>query len=733
MTISAYKDDKEKLKTFISSHSVIDEKGIKSFIYLDQIKRVAKRDSTCIFISLTELENYDTELAKVCMSNTSRYINILYQVVDEFLDSERMELAGSDTIGSTGHSVKDTLDVYIKHRLLMNQKIQNERNVANVNSNVKPFPPELIRRYDIFLKDDITEKTKSVRDVKSEHIGKMVKVSGIVTRTSDVKPRLVICTYTCDKCGSETYQQVNDTSFVPLQFCPSEQCTVNRTNGRLYMQTRASKFIKYQEIYIQEHSGEVPVGCIPRQITIHCRGDLTRLCQPGDHVIISGTFLPSLKNDAKSKKYGLINDTFIDAHAVIKVNNEEDVIQSEENLTPEEIELFSRSDFYDRLAKSVAPEIYGHNDIKKILLLLLVGSVDVSPEGMKIRGTINVCLMGDPGVAKSQMLLFVSRLATRSQYASGRGSSGVGLTASILKDPMTNEMILEGGSLVLADQGVCCIDEFDKMMDADRTAIHEAMEQQTISIAKAGINTTLNARVSILAAANPSQGRYNVKRSLEANVDLPAALLSRFDVLWLMRDIAKSETDLKMAQHIAHVHQNCMNPDFDFVPIPIPMMRKYISLCKKKRPLIPPSLSNFLTQAYVEMRKEARNDSASHGFTSPRSLLSLIRISIALAKLRLSNEVSQADICEAMRLIEKSKASRHIDSDNSRNKRNESHLVQIYAIIRDMPSENGKINIRTIKSTCTAKGFSPSQVTECLTQYEILNVWIVSQDFVELL
>merc|ERR1719278_1546453 len=558
-------------------------------------------------------------------------------------------------------------------------------------------------------------------------IGKLVNIKGIITRGTEVKPMMQVATYTCDQCGAETYQTVNSTSFMPLLMCPSDDCRINKSGGRLHLQTRGSKFIKFQEVKVQEHSDTVPTGHIPRHITVYSRGETTRQCIPGNHVSIDGVYLPIVRTGFQAMASGLLSDTYLEAHRIVLVSKSEDEEETQnEEITEEELRQVQEDNFYDKLASSIAPEIYGHEDVKKALLLLMVGGVDRNPAGMKIRGNINICLMGDPGVAKSQLLSYMDRLAPRSQYTTGRGSSGVGLTAAVMKDPLTGEMTLEGGALVLADQGICCIDEFDKMDESDRTAIHEVMEQQTISIAKAGIMTSLNARVSILAAANPAYGRYNTKRSIEDNVQLPAALLSRFDLLWLIADKSDRENDLRLARHITYVHQNNINPPQQYTPLDMSLMRRYIAMCQKQVPLIPPELRDYIVGCYCELRKESRAEENKNTttFTSARTLLAILRLSTALARLRTAQTVEKDDVGEAIRLMEMSKDSLKAAPAATKDQQ---EVDRIYSFILSIAEGDGTVKVQDIRDRATTKGYKPDAIDRCLEEYESLDVWQLNQ------
>lgn len=661
-----------------------------------------------MYIDLDDIAEDDPELVDSICENAKRYARLFADAVQELLPQfKEREVVN-----------KDVLDVYIEHRLMMEQR---SRDPGTARSSQNQYPPELLRRFELYFQGPSSNKPRVIREVKADSVGKLVTVRGIVTRVSEVKPRMVVATYTCDQCGAETYQPIQSPTFMPLIMCPSQECQTNRSGGRLYLQTRGSKFIKFQEMKMQEHSDQVPVGNIPRSITVLVEGENTRIAQPGDHISVTGIFLPILRTGFRQVVQGLLSETYLEAHRVVKMSKSEE--ESAGELSREELRQIAEEDFYEKLAASIAPEIYGHEDVKKALLLLLVGGVDKTPRGMKIRGNINICLMGDPGVAKSQLLSYIDRLAPRSQYTTGRGSSGVGLTAAVLRDSVSGELTLEGGALVLADQGVCCIDEFDKMAEADRTAIHEVMEQQTISIAKAGILTTLNARCSILAAANPAYGRYNPRRSLEQNIQLPAALLSRFDLLWLIQDRPDRDNDLRLAQHITYVHQHSRQPPAQFEPLNMKLMRRYIAMCQEKQPMVPESLADYITAAYVEMRREAWA-SKDATYTSARTLLAILRLSTALARLRMVDTVEKEDVNEAIRLMEMSKDS--LLGDKGQAARTQRPADVIFATVRELVSEGQSVRFSEAEQRCISRGFTPAQFQAALDEYEELNVWQVN-------
>ncbi|KAJ5608023.1 hypothetical protein N7537_004642 [Penicillium hordei] len=721
--------------------------------YMQILQDIANRDTSNILIELDDLsvfeksmpEGEDLKLVESIEKNTKRYIDVVSQAVDDVMPRETKDITFKD----------DVLDVIMSQREKRNETMETamEADMEAAATAPSMFPPELTRRYTLNFKPltpsgssaERDSKALAVRYVRGEHLGSLITVRGITTRVSDVKPAVQINAYTCDRCGCEVFQPITTKQFLPLTECLSEECKKNNSKGQLFLSTRASKFVPFQEVKIQEMADQVPVGHIPRTLTVHCHGALTRQLNPGDVIDVAGIFLPTPYTGFRAIRAGLLTDTYLEAQHITqhkKSYNE----MGMDSRTLRKIEQHMRSgNMYEYLSRSIAPEIYGHLDVKKALLLLLIGGVTKEMgDGMHIRGDINICLMGDPGVAKSQLLRYITKVAPRGVYTTGRGSSGVGLTAAVMRDPVTDEMMLEGGALVLADNGICCIDEFDKMEDADRTAIHEVMEQQTISISKAGITTTLNARTSILAAANPLYGRYNPRVSPVENINLPAALLSRFDVMFLLLDTPSREGDEELAHHVTYVHMHNKHPESEeagvlFTPHEV---RQYVAKARTFRPIVPTNVSDYMVGAYVAMRKRQKIDESKKrqfSHVTPRTLLGIVRLSQALARLRFSEEVVREDVDEALRLIEISKASLYNDGEQGADNTPSS---KIYNLIRSMKEsgaaavgdgEEGEMSMRRIRERVLARGFTEDNLTMTIDEYAEMNLWQVTGNGTRLL
>jgi len=492
---------------------------------------------------------------------------------------------------------------------------------------------------------------RSLRQINAETIGTITSVSGMVVRASEVKPLAKELVFVCPDQHSTKMIQLKGMNVKLPVVCDNPNCK----HRDFELKPEASKFIDFQLLRLQELPEDLPPGQLPHYIDITIRQDLVDNARPGDRIILTGIVRVEQESIAGVQRghSGLYrlriegnNIEFLGGRGA-KISRKID----REEVSPEEEEMIKKlsqsPDVYQKIIDSFAPHIHGHSIIKEAIILLIVGSNQkILGDGSKIRGDINVFLVGDPGTAKSEMLKFCARIAPRGLYTSGKGSTAAGLTAAIVRDK-TGIMMLEAGAVVLGDQGLVCIDEFDKMKPEDRSALHEVMEQQSVSIAKGGIVATLNARTSILAAANPMYGKYDPFKNITENVNLPIPLLTRFDLIFVVRDIPSKEKDEKIARHIIKLHTPQVIDNRSVIDVDL--LTKYLSYAKRGTPRLTKEAEEKILEYYLQMRNVESEEMIT---VTPRQLEGIIRLSTARARLLMKDEVELEDAERAIFLLQ---------------------------------------------------------------------------------
>ncbi|NUN11258.1 minichromosome maintenance protein MCM [Candidatus Micrarchaeota archaeon] len=578
------------------------------------------------------------------------------QEFDEFFNSSSMQSALSEL--KAPNSKISSLEVDLKELELFNHELALA--VEDKPDSFNKAAEEALSKQKTFDGKPLKAKVRFfgvqnstdvlVKDLGADHLNKLIEVQGVVNLVTDIKPRMQVSLWECIHCGT-TMKTIPDKTVVNQP----ELCRCGRKDFKLL--ESSSDFVNMQYGQMQDLIERVLGSSTPAHVDLWFEDDLTNVVLPGENVVLTG-ILRLMPRKEYGKGKSPVYSKVLDVVHIKKSEKEFEEIKISPEEEEEILRLSKEPDLKQQFIKSIAPSIYGYDMLKEAIALQLFGGTPekILPDGQKIRSDMHMLLIGDPGVAKSRILKFTEELAPKCIYVAGRGASGVGLTASAEKDKAGEGWVLKAGAMVLASGGLVAIDEFDKMDDNDRASIHEAMEQQSVSVAKAGIVTKFKTKTSVLAAANPKFGRFDPNTPVAQQFDIMPTLLSRFDLIFVLKDVLDSSRDRGMAEHIlmGHKHSREKLAPADLTiavapEIPEEIVRKYIAYSRRNIfPLLSDAAIERIKDYYVELRRLGEKDNTFP--ITPRDLEGLVRLAEASAKLRLSNVVSLEDAETAIKL-----------------------------------------------------------------------------------